>query len=146
MNLPSPIIVAIITAGAGLIASALTFFLTKMKEREADWRTQKLEHYKAFMVALNAIVGPPAPEPDKVRFANAANNLFLVGSKDVLIALRDFLDVTAESRGAAELDRHDELLTCLLIAIRKDIGIKSAPLPDDYEFRLWSGRTRPEPV
>lgn len=88
MNMSIPIVVAIITATAGLLASALTFFLTKTKGREADWRAQKLEHYKAFMVALNAIVGPSALAEDRVRFANAANNLFLIGSKDVLVALR----------------------------------------------------------
>jgi hypothetical protein len=142
MNFTTPIIVAVITAGAGLIASALSFFLTKMKEREAEWRTQKLNHYKAFMVALNAIVGPPAPTEDRVRFADAANNLFLFGSKDVLVALRDFLDVTADSRTQADVDRHDELLTKLIIAIRMDIGIKGAPLPDGFEFRLWLGRSR----
>ena len=142
MNFTTPIIVAVITAGAGLIASALSFFLTKMKEREAEWRTQKLNHYNAFMVALNAIVGPPAPTEDRVRFADAANNLFLFGSKDVLVALRDFLDVTADSRTQADVDRHDELLTKLIIAIRMDIGIKGAPLPDGFEFRLWLGRSR----
>lgn len=142
MSFSTPIIVTIITAGAGVLVTALSFFLTKMKEREADWRTQKLDHYKAFMVALNAIVGPPAPTEDRVRFANAANNLFLVGSTDVLIALRAFLDTTADSRTDADLDRHDELLTKLLVAIRKDIGIKGAPLPKGYEVRLWAGRPR----
>lgn len=143
MNFSAPIIVAIITAGAGLMATALSFFLTKRKEREADWRTQKLDHYKAFMVALNAIVGPPAPVEDRVRFANAANNLFLVGSAEVLIALRTYLDTTADSRTQADLDRHDELLTKLIVAIRKDIGIKGAPLPEGYEVHLWAGRPRP---
>jgi hypothetical protein len=135
-----PIVVASITATAGLLASALTFFLTKAKEREVDWRAQKLEHYKAFLAALNAIVGPLALAEDRVRFANAANNISLIGSKEVLIALRAFLDVTADSRTPDDLDRHDELLTKLIIGIRKDIGIKGAPLPGDYEFRLWSGK------
>lgn len=142
MNFNVSIIVATITAAAGLLVTALSFFLTKMKEREADWRTQKLEHYKAFMVALNAIVGPPALTEDRVRFANAANNLFLVGSKDVLVALRAFLDVTADARTDADLARHDELLTKLIVAIRRDIGIKGASLPSDYEVRLWAGRSR----
>lgn len=56
-----PIIVAVIMAAAGLFASSLTFFLTKKKEREAEWRRQKLDHCKEFMAALNNIVGPPAP-------------------------------------------------------------------------------------
>ena len=140
MSVSTPVVVAIITAGTGVLVSAITFFLTKAKEREADWRTQKLEHYKAFLVALNAIVGPPAPSEDRVRFANAANNLFLVGSKDVLVSLRDYLDATADSRTQVDLDRHDKLLTLLIVAIRKDIGVRGKPLPERFEFRLWSGR------
>lgn len=142
MTISASIVVAVIAAVAALSTPALSFFLTKMKEREAEWRTQKLDHYKAFMVALNAIVGPPAPTEDRVRFANAANNLFLVGSKDVLVALRAYLDTTADSRSQADLDRHDELLTKVIVAIRKDIGIKGAPLPEGYEVRLWAGRPR----
>lgn len=142
MTVNASIIVAIIAAIAALATPAVSFFLTKMKEREADWRTQKLDHYKAFMVALNAIVGPPASVEDRVRFADAANNLFLVGSKDVLVALRAYLDATADSRMEADLDRQDELLTKLIVAIRKDIGIEGAPLPEGYEVRLWAGRPR----
>lgn len=138
----APIIVAIITAAAGLFASSLTFFLTKKKEREAEWRKQKLDHYKEFMAALNDIVGPPAPVEARVRFASAANNIFLVGSPAVLIALRGYLDETAESNTARRDDKHDEHLTKLIFAIRDDLGIEpNKPIPD-YAFRLWAGRPR----
>lgn len=138
----APVIVAIITAAAGLFASSLTFFLTKKKEREAEWRKQKLDHYKEFMAALNDIVGPPAPVEAKVRFASAANNIFLVGSPAVLIALRGYLDETAESNTARSDDKHDERLTTLIFAIRDDLGIEPNRPIADYEFRLWAGRPR----
>ncbi len=138
----APIIVAIITAVAGLFASSLTFFLTKKKEREAEWRKQKLDHYKEFMAALNDIVGPPAPVEAKVRFASAANNIFLVGSPDVLIALRGYLDETAESNTNRSSDTHDKRLTMLIFAIRNDLGIEPRKPIDDYVFRLWAGRPR----
>jgi hypothetical protein len=38
----TPIVVAIIAAAA----SAITFFLTRMKEREAEWRKLRIEHYR----------------------------------------------------------------------------------------------------
>jgi len=139
-NLDTAIVIAIIAAIATIIAPAISYFLTKHFEREAEWRAHKLEHYKAFMLALNAIVGPNPPTDDRVRFANAANNIFLVGSTEVLVALRDFLDVTAD--GKSDLDRHDELLTKLIVAIRHDTGIKGAAVPEGYEFRLWSGKPK----
>lgn len=135
----APVIVAIISAATGLFASALTFFLTKKKEREAEWRKQKLDHYKELIAALNGIVGMTAPSEAKVRFAHAANNIFLVDSPDVLVALRAFLDETAASKVNKAVDRHDELLTELLYAIRGDLGIKPNRAPKSYEFRLWAG-------
>ena len=144
MTWTASILVALIAAAATAATAALTFFLTKAKEREALWRTQKLDHYKAFMAALNAIVGPPAPTEDRVRFANAANNIFLVGSRAVLVALRAYLDETADTNPDRPIDRHDELLTALVVAIREDVGVKGAALPDGFIFRLWSGRNRIE--
>ena len=135
-----PITVATITAIAGVFASALTFYLTRRKEREAEWRAQKLAHYKEFMAALNAIVGPPATTEEKVCFANASNNIFLVGSPAVLIALRGYLDETAESNVNKSDRRHDETLTALIFAIRDDIGLKPNRPSEPYEFRLWAGK------
>jgi hypothetical protein len=139
-----PVIVAIITASAGLLASALGFYLTKKKEREAEWRKQKLEHYKEMMAALNVVVGAPPSVDAKVRFAHAANNVFLVGAPPVLVALRGFLDATADSNKENLTDELSEKrLTALLLAIRDDLGIKPNKLPRDYTFRLWSGHPRP---
>ncbi|BAV65667.1 hypothetical protein [Sphingobium cloacae] len=137
-----PIAVAVITAVTGIFISALTFYLTRQREREAEWRTQKLAHYKQFMTALNAIVGPPPTTEERVTFANAANNIFLVGSPRVLVALRHYLDETADSNSNKEVDRHDELLTLLIFAIRDDIGIKPNQPTEPFEFRLWSGKPR----
>lgn len=46
------IIVAIITVLGSIIAAAITSYLTKAKDREAEWRSVKLAHYKRFMTAL----------------------------------------------------------------------------------------------
>ncbi len=138
-----PIIVAIIAAITTIAAGALTFFLTKAKEREATWRSQKLDHYKAFMIALNAVVGPPPSLEDRVRFADASNNIFLVGSREVLVALRAFLDETADSKPQLDVSRHDQLLTALVVAIRKDIGLRDAEMPEGYLFHLWAGKPAP---
>ncbi|MBO9574862.1 MAG: hypothetical protein J7494_03915 [Sphingobium sp.] len=136
------IIVAIITVGGSIFAAAITSYLTKAKDREAEWRSQKLAHYKRFMTALSAIVGPTPTTEEKVTFADAANDIFLVGSPDVLVALRGYLDETAESNTNKTVDRHDELLTILIFAIREDLGRKPNKPDEPFEFRLWSGKPR----
>lgn len=133
----TPILVAIVSAAAGVFASALTFFLTKRKEREAEWRKQKLESYKELISALSGIVGAPPPEA-KVRFAHIANHILLVATPAVLESLRDFLNETSDSNKNKGVDRHDELLTVLMYAIRDDLGIKPNRASPDFQFQLWS--------
>ncbi len=138
------IIVAIISATAVLLASALGSFLTKAKEREAEWRKQKLDHYKEMMAALSALVGTHSSHESRIRFANATNNIFLVGSPAVLLSLRDFLDATSDSSAPNhEENYHDKLLTALLFSIRDDLGIKPNKPDAAYSFKLWSGAPKP---
>jgi len=44
------VVVSAIAAASGVIVAAVSFFLTKKREREADWRKYKYEQYKEFMV------------------------------------------------------------------------------------------------
>jgi len=139
----APVVIAIISAAASLLASALTFSLTKKKEREAEWRKQKLDHYKEFMAALNGLVGR-ASEETRTKLANAANNVFLVAGPPVLVALRAYLDETATSNKHPSLEEHDRLLTQLLFAVRDDLGIQPNKPPTEYRFRLWSASPPPK--
>ena len=53
-------LVEVIASATAVIVAALSYFLTKMKEREADWRKWKYEQYKAFLAALSGNAGPPS--------------------------------------------------------------------------------------
>jgi hypothetical protein len=139
----TPVLVALITATAGIVASALAYFFAKQREREAEWRRQKLEHYKALLAGMNGVVGATPSGENKAIFAKAVNNVMLVASPVVLVALRSLLDEIAESNKNRENDNHDALMTELMYAIRDDVGIKPNRAGSEYEFRLWaSGRQR----
>lgn len=56
----TPVIVAIISAAVAVVAPAISFYLTKRKEREADWQKYKFEQYKEFIAALSGVVGGEA--------------------------------------------------------------------------------------
>jgi len=136
------IIVAVVTVVGSIVAAAITSYMSKAKDREAEWRAAKLTHYKRFMTALSAIVGPKPTVEERIAFAEAANDIFLVGSPAVLVALRDYLDETADANSGKTLDRHDELLTVLIFAIREDLGRKPNRPEEPFEFRMWSGKPK----
>ncbi len=133
----TPILVAVISAAASLAVAAVTFFLTKRKEREAEWRKQKLEHYREFLDALSGVVGTDSTPDAQRRWARASNTIGLVASQRVLTALRHFQDSIAKSNPNPSIENHDQKLNQLMLAIRADLDISPADNPDDFSFRLW---------
>ncbi|HSH86432.1 MAG TPA: hypothetical protein VK958_04185 [Methylophilus sp.] len=45
----NPIIAQFLTIVGGLFIAAATYWFTKQKEREAEWRREKLAYYKTFV-------------------------------------------------------------------------------------------------
>jgi len=130
---------AIISALAAIIASAGAIILTKQKERDAIWRAKKLAYYEEFFAAASGIVGKTAPPEAKVRFANAVNNLHLIGSLGVIEALHAFTGEIAESNTTnRSQDRHDELWSRLVWEIRSDLGDAPTKDPDAFRALLWA--------
>jgi len=129
---------ALISALAAIIASAGAIYLTKQKEREAEWRAKKLAYYEEFFAAASGIVGDTSPPPTKVRFATAVNNLHLIGSASVIRALHAFCDEIAFSNQNRSKDRHDELWSRLVWEIRDDLDDPPSKDPAEFTARLWS--------
>jgi hypothetical protein len=129
------ILVAIIAAAA----SAITFFLTKMKEREAEWRKLRVEQYRELITAMSEVAGV-ATDEGRRRLALAANHVGLFASPNVLRHLTKLLDAVA----AGNMQHHDEILTSLMHAIRSDLDVPGAESQTDIRFKLWAagGRNR----
>ncbi|MGZ5056604.1 MAG: hypothetical protein ACXWAT_16895 [Methylobacter sp.] len=131
------IIVAILTAVASIFVAALTFWLTKHKEREAEVRKQKLEHYRDLVSSFSGIVGTDSTPEGQKHFARASNNLSLIASQEVLIALQAFQHEIRKSNPEPSVERHDILLNKLMLAIRADLGLAKKDDIDKLSFRLW---------
>lgn len=86
----TPIIVAIITAGVSVIVAFCTFWFTKSKEREAEVRKLKLEHYRDLVNSFSGIVGTDHTPEGVKHFSRACNNLSLIASQEVLVALQAY--------------------------------------------------------
>jgi hypothetical protein len=68
----TPITVAIIAAAA----SAITFLLTRMKERESEWRKLRVEQYKELVTSMSEVVAEQS-DASRARLALAANHIGL---------------------------------------------------------------------
>ena len=136
---------AIISAAAAIFVAALTVFLSKMKEREAEWRSKKLAYYEEFFSSVSGIVGD-AQLAEKNKFARAVNNLHLVASQNALDALNEFCDEIADSKPDLSKERHDMIWSRLVWHIRADLGdAPSKPLLE-FKARLWTSGTGTEVV
>ncbi|HZT35572.1 MAG TPA: hypothetical protein VFA15_06610, partial [Nitrososphaera sp.] len=117
----TPVTVAVISAAAAIVVPAISFYLTKSKERQADWQRYKFELYKDFIQSLSGIVGTDSMPEGNKRFAAACNTLHLIASKGVLDALHDFQDEIRVSNVNRNDERHDTLLSRLEWEIREDL-------------------------
>ena len=80
-------IASIMTFVGGALGAGVAYFLTKWREREAEWRKDKREHYKAFVGSLSGIIEGEATPEGKVIFNRATNDLNLIAPQTVIEAL-----------------------------------------------------------
>jgi hypothetical protein len=133
----TPLTVAIISAAAAIVVPAISFYLTKSKERQADWQRYKFELYKELVQSFSGIVGTDSTPEGNRRFASACNTLHLIASKGVLDALHEFQDEIRVSNASRSDERHDALLSRLEWEIREDLRIPHNPPFSQFNARLW---------
>jgi hypothetical protein len=129
---------AIIGLVGGLLVAATTYWFTKQREREAEWRKEKLAYYKTFVECLSGIVGDIAPPEEQRAFARSTNNLQLFAPQPVITALNAFRDEIRVSNPNRTQEQHDKLLAVLFLAIRQDIGVFPPDDPATFSPRLWT--------
>ncbi len=132
------VLIAVIGALSSIFLAAFAYWTTKQKEREAEWRKEKLTYYKAFVESLSALVGADATPEGHRMYAKTTNNLLLFAPQSVIAAVDRFRYENRISNTESTRERHDELLAVMLMAIRKDIGIQPKDDPETFRPKLWS--------
>lgn len=140
------IITALIAAFGSVLVAALTYWSTKRREREAEWRKEKLAYYKAFIESLSGIVGGDATPEGQKLFAKGTNNLLLFAPQAVIVALNAFRDGIRVSNTLLTQEEHDRLLAALLHAIRRDIGVSPEDDPNIFKPKLWASGADKNPT
>ncbi len=132
------VIAAFISLIGSLVVAVATYWLSKQREREADWRKEKLAYYKAFVESINGIIeGDASPEGHRA-FSKATNNLLLFAPQSVIESLNALRHEIRRSNTNRTQEKHDKLLAVLILEIRRDIGM--FPLDNAATFTpiLWS--------
>ncbi|MGE5493549.1 MAG: hypothetical protein ACM31P_20005 [Actinomycetota bacterium] len=137
------IVTAVIGASGAVVLAGATYWFTKKREREAELRKEKLEHYKEFVASQSGIVGGDATPEGQKAFARACNNLNLIAPQSVLKALQAFQDEIGVSNPNPSRQRHDDLLSRLFYEIRKDLGISPGDDEASFKVGLWASGASP---
>jgi hypothetical protein len=121
-----------------IAVAAFTYWTTKQREREAEWRKEKLTHYKEYFAALAGSVGSHATDETRKRYAIAFNTVGLFASQEVIECLHRYQALTRLPAEEVPLEEHDKRLTQLVLAIRRDLNLKPSDNPDTFSFHLIS--------
>ena len=138
------VVTALIATSGAIALAGATYWFTKKREREAELRKEKLEHYKDFVASLSGIVsGEGTPDAQRA-FARACNKLNLVAPQAVVKALQDFQQEIKVSNSQRSLARHDRLMSNLFHEMRKDLLVTPRDSDSSFIFGLWSSGAPPK--
>jgi hypothetical protein len=138
-NLMSAELAGPIWAAVGsVLAVGATYWFTKKREREADLRREKLAHYKAFILSLSGVLEKETSPAGQKAFSQACNNLLLFALQPVLKALQQFQLESRTSNPNRSKERHDRVLSNLLLEIRNDLEVRPKDDPKDFNVWLWA--------
>ena len=121
-----------------IVVAAFTYWFTKRREREAEWRKEKLVYYKAFIESMSGIVEGDATPDGHRYFAKTTNNLLLFAPQAVIEALNAFRSEISVANSNRSRAMHDKLFGELLLAIRRDIGVRPTDNFATFKPILWT--------
>ncbi len=139
----APILTALITALGGIMIAGATYWFTKQRERDAELRTVKLEHYKEFVASLSGIISGESTAESQRSFARASNNLMLIAPQAVIEALQLFQQEIRVSNTNKSDERHDQLLSKLIYEMRSDLHVLPADNANTFQVGMWASGFKP---
>jgi len=138
------ILTALIAACGAILLAGATYAFTKKRERDAELRKEKLEHYKDFVAGLSGIISGEATADNQRAFSRACNKLNLVAPQPVLEALQRFQQEIKTANKDRSNDKHDQLMSKLFYEIRKDLDISPKDGAESFCVGLWAAGVPPE--
>lgn len=141
--MPAEVVTAIIAASGAIALAGATYWFTKKREREAELRKEKLEHYKEFVASLSGIISGESTDESQRAFSRACNKLNLVAPQPVLQALQSFQQEIKVANQGRSNARHDELMSKLFYEVRRDLGVSPSDEKSTFRVGLWAAGVPP---
>ena len=138
------IFTSLIAPSGAIILAGATYWFTKKREREAELRKEKLEHYKDFVSSLSGIISGEWTAESQREFARACNKLNLVAPQSVIKALQDFQQEIKINNTNRSNEQHDKLMSKLFYEMRKDLQITPRDKDFNFTFGLWAAGLPPK--
>lgn len=136
------IVTAIITASGAIVLAGASYWFTKKREREAELRKEKLEHYKEFVACLSGVIsGESTPDAQRA-FSLVCNRLNLVAPQAVISAMQEFQEEIEISNSAESQEVHDKLMSKLIYEMRRDLQVPPTD-KNTFQVGLWASGVPP---
>jgi hypothetical protein len=135
---------ALFAIAGSILGAGASYLFSKWREREAEWRKDRREFYKAFVASSSLVVEGDVTPEGKLVFNRATNDLNLIAPQRVIEALIAFRKETSISnQNSRTQESHDRLYSRLLYEMRKDLAM--SPKDDEATFRvlLWASGNTP---
>lgn len=102
-----------------------------------EWQQKKISHYKELLSALSDSkdYGMNKNEAN-IKFARKSNTIVLVAPQYVISALMNYHDEIKCTNQDRSIEREDELLKELILAIRRDINITEKDNIQSFKFHF----------
>jgi hypothetical protein len=136
--------IALIGTATAVVTITLTNFFAKKNELNLKERKLKEEYYISFIKAISESVVSHFTDKSMDNLSDIQNKLLLVASSEVinrLMIFNDYIKVYGPRPEFSE-DKHDELLTELIKAMRKDLFLNQK-INNDYPIIHLTNRKNP---
>ena len=122
------IIISIIGAMSAIMVSIIGAVLTKRNSDLLQLRKLKEEHYISYIEALHNLAVNNSSREAISKYTYHRDKLLIVGSEEVVKNILEYEDKAV----GKESSLHDDYLTKIVKAIRKDLKIKDKTYPNIY--------------
>ncbi|HEX3144451.1 MAG TPA: hypothetical protein VHQ64_10815 [Pyrinomonadaceae bacterium] len=129
-------IIVTISSLTAILVAAFTYYTTKQREREAEWRREKLTHYKDYFAVLAETIGEDVSRDARARYCIAFNTVGLFASQEVIDCLHAYQEITRLPYAEVDVAEHDRLLTKLVLAVRRDLKLRPDDDSETFSFHM----------
>lgn len=118
-----------------LLGSIVTFVFSRIQNNTTSKRKFKEDHYCNLLESLQAFVGSTATTEAKQRFFSEYYKSWVYADEKVILAFKALIDSMRVDLANREAPRNGkELLGNIVLAIRKDLGIKDDLTYGAFEY------------